>query len=679
MADSMDTQQLGRSSNSNGQVSLDGTNASPSSLNPNDPFAGNFARLNTNRDPTSTQGLKINQSFTLSGTFDLIIPEERDAYGIELNDVANGSGNDIVRLEVRGGTNGVTSVLLQQINLVTGSTVNISSAVLNPSAQDNEIVLTLSYTAPLGATLSTSGPQPVSASFQLLMPGSVPGTEVPDGSPITLSNTATIFATENWTQAQFFAFAPAQSDTTLIGTYGTLDLTQTGTWTYQLANEQANVQALAQGQTVQEHFNIVVTDDHGASTLQPVTVTVTGTNDAPVVAHAIADQSSPIFTVWSYQVPANAFSDVDNATLSYTATLGNDSPLPAWLSFNATTRTFSGTPPQGFSGALDLKVTASDGSVSVSDTFTLSVTAATIAGQATGSVTEDVASALQTSGTLTLSGNGATPVWSITGGATAPQTQDFRFQVDNLKVIKNGSVFFEDTFGDGLAPPLGPNFPPTPGTGATVYTAQGALTEADGRAFFDGTQAITFGTTNYGDRMLLNSDISPISDPVNGTKGLKSNSDFTTEARFDLIMPEDSGDVYGVRLTDQNSTAPNNDSSVDLVVLRDATGVHVQFRQINLSTSTNTAIQTVDLAPGAGDQIVLRLNYDHNSFVSTTAGGSVTASFDLMSNGVVTSTTNVTEHGHDLQERRLHPRPAHSARATRPKPASTSWPAPTEP
>ena len=64
-----------------------------------------------------------------------------------------------------------------------------------------------------------------------------------------------------------------------------------------------------------------------------------------------------------------------------------------------------------------------------------------------------------------------------------------------------------------------------------------------------------FGTTNYGERALLNSDTSPISDPKNGAKGLKANNDFTAEARFDLIMPEDSGDVYGVRLTDQNSNS----------------------------------------------------------------------------------------------------------------------------
>ena len=280
-----------------------------------------------------------------------------------------------------------------------------------------------------------------------------------------------------------------------------------------------------------------VKDAQGATVAQTETITITGTNDAPVVAHAIADQSSPAFTAWSYQVPADAFSDVDdNTTLSYTATLGDNSQLPAWLSFDATSRTFSGTPPQNFGGSLDLKVTASDGSLSVSDTFTLAVTvASSITGQATGSVTEDVASALQASGTLTL--NGTTPLWSITGGTTSAQTQDFRFQVDELKVTKGGFVFFDDTFGDGIAPPSGPANPPATGLNSTAYTVNGGVTEAAGRLFFDGTQSTTFGTTNYGERVMLNSDTSAITDPVNGTKGLKSNSDFSVEARFDLVPP----------------------------------------------------------------------------------------------------------------------------------------------
>jgi hypothetical protein len=102
---------------------------------------------------------------------------------------------------------------------------------------------------------------------------------------------------------------------------------------------------------------------------------VTPVNDAPVVANAIVDQHSPEDTAWSLTVPANTFSDIDGDALAYTASLVDDSVLPSWLSFNAVTRTFSGTPPANFNGQLALKVTASDGTFSTSDTFALNVTA----------------------------------------------------------------------------------------------------------------------------------------------------------------------------------------------------------------------------------------------------------------------------------------------------------------
>jgi hypothetical protein len=103
------------------------------------------------------------------------------------------------------------------------------------------------------------------------------------------------------------------------------------------------------------------------------TVSITAVNEAPVVANAIPDQGVAEDTAWSFQFAANAFTDVDSS-LGYTATLGDGSALPSWLSFNAATRTFSGTPPLNFNGPIDLKVTASDGTAAVSDTFTLAVT-----------------------------------------------------------------------------------------------------------------------------------------------------------------------------------------------------------------------------------------------------------------------------------------------------------------
>ena len=105
---------------------------------------------------------------------------------------------------------------------------------------------------------------------------------------------------------------------------------------------------------------------------------IRGTNP-PTVATAIPDQSATAGTAFSYVFPANTFSDADTGdTLSYTATKTDDTALPTWLAFTASTRTFSGTPQAADAGTVAVKVTASDGNGgSVSDTFDITVAADT--------------------------------------------------------------------------------------------------------------------------------------------------------------------------------------------------------------------------------------------------------------------------------------------------------------
>ncbi|SEI08626.1 type I secretion C-terminal target domain (VC_A0849 subclass) [Pseudomonas asplenii] len=97
-------------------------------------------------------------------------------------------------------------------------------------------------------------------------------------------------------------------------------------------------------------------------------------NHAPVVATPLLDQNASENTPFSYVVPATSFSDPDNDTLSYTARLADGSALPGWLTFDAVTRTFTGTPGDSASGTYAIQVTAADGSnATVSDSFTLAV------------------------------------------------------------------------------------------------------------------------------------------------------------------------------------------------------------------------------------------------------------------------------------------------------------------
>ncbi len=102
-------------------------------------------------------------------------------------------------------------------------------------------------------------------------------------------------------------------------------------------------------------------------------------NNAPTVSNAIANQSTEEEEAWSFQFATDVFNDENTADiLTYTATLADESALPAWLSFTPATRTFAGTPTSDDVGTIAIKVTATDngaGSLSVADEFDLTVNA----------------------------------------------------------------------------------------------------------------------------------------------------------------------------------------------------------------------------------------------------------------------------------------------------------------
>ena len=120
---------------------------------------------------------------------------------------------------------------------------------------------------------------------------------------------------------------------------------------------------------------VTATDAASAAVSDVFDIVVANTNDAPVVANAIADQSATEDSVFSFVVPAQSFADVDlGDTLSYGATLADGSALPSWLSFDTATRTFSGTPVNADVGTLSVTVTATDAaSTPVSDVFDIVV------------------------------------------------------------------------------------------------------------------------------------------------------------------------------------------------------------------------------------------------------------------------------------------------------------------
>ena len=78
--------------------------------------------------------------------------------------------------------------------------------------------------------------------------------------------------------------ATGSTDATFTTDYGKLTLDPaTGQWTYALNNASDKVQQLNAGETKVETFEVTVTDEHGATSTQTISVTITGTNDIPEI------------------------------------------------------------------------------------------------------------------------------------------------------------------------------------------------------------------------------------------------------------------------------------------------------------------------------------------------------------------------------------------------------------
>jgi Ca2+-binding RTX toxin-like protein len=98
-------------------------------------------------------------------------------------------------------------------------------------------------------------------------------------------------------------------------------------------------------------------------------------NQAPQLLVPLPDQSIDEDALFTYGLDAGAFADPDAADrLTYSAGQADGTPLPGWLSFNAYTREFYGTPANEDVGGLDVAVTATDGrGAAVSDVFRVTV------------------------------------------------------------------------------------------------------------------------------------------------------------------------------------------------------------------------------------------------------------------------------------------------------------------
>ncbi|SFU20892.1 Putative Ig domain-containing protein, partial [Algoriphagus locisalis] len=122
-------------------------------------------------------------------------------------------------------------------------------------------------------------------------------------------------------------------------------------------------------------IDVIANDGNGGTVTDTFDIVVANVNDAPTVANTISDQNATEDQLFNFQFAANTFNDIDiGDELAYSAQLSGGAALPAWLDFEPVTRTFSGTPGNNDTGAIEIEVTATDNSAAgTSTTFELTI------------------------------------------------------------------------------------------------------------------------------------------------------------------------------------------------------------------------------------------------------------------------------------------------------------------
>ncbi|WP_228931085.1 VCBS domain-containing protein [Roseibium aggregatum] len=200
-----------------------------------------------------------------------------------------------------------------------------------------------------------------------------------------------------------------------------------GSWSFDPSH--AAYQHLADGQTQQVTIPVTVTDSAGATDTQNLVVSVTGTNDAPVVSGPVdlgSGKEDQAVSITAAQLLAHA-TDIDTGdVLSVTGLSASHGTITGDAAHG-----FTFTPDANYNGPVSLSYQVTDGhggSVPQTASLVLGATpdAAVITGTDTGSVTEDkhvTGGLLTADGTLTIADPDAgeaafTPVSGAAGAGT---------------------------------------------------------------------------------------------------------------------------------------------------------------------------------------------------------------------------------------------------------------------
>ncbi|MEH2558022.1 VCBS repeat-containing protein [Bradyrhizobium algeriense] len=406
-------------------------------------------------------------------------------------------------------------------------------------------------------------------------------------------------------------------------TYGALTLNPDGSWSYALDNDAA--QGLKAGETVQEIFTVKATDSAGAEVTQQVTITVTGTNDVPVISGTTTGAVGEDGTLTAQGALTTTDADVgDTATWSV---VGNDTGQYGDLTLNTDgswSYALDNDAAQGLKAGetvqeiFTVKATDSEGA-SVTQQVTVTVTGTNdvpvISGSATSAVAEDGTLTAQGALTTTDADVGDTATWSVVGNDTGQYGEltlntdgSWSYALDNdaaqgLKAGKTAHEIFTvkatDSAGAEVTQQVtvtvtGTNDVPVISGTATstvaedgTLTAQGALTASDA----DVGDTVTWSVVNDG----------------RGTYG-----DITVDqdGHWSYVLDNDSAqglrdgqnaqEIFTVKVTDSSGATSEHQVTVTVAGTNDAPVISGAFtgetqEDVTLVTSGDLVAKDVDV------------------------------------------------------------------------------------
>ncbi|WP_445262667.1 VCBS domain-containing protein [Pseudomonas sp. EL_65y_Pfl2_R96] len=336
------------------------------------------------------------------------------------------------------------------------------------------------------------------------------------------------------------------------GIYGSIAVDSTGQWTYTLANGSdgvaSAVQSLKAGESHDEVFSVQVSDGLGGVDTQLVTVTVSGSNDAPVLSFATGNDAGNVQEDTTLSVSGQFSSaDIDHDATASWSIAGSNTGTYGSIAVDSTgqwTYTLANGSDGIASAVQSLKAGESHDevfSVQVSDGLggvdtqlvTITVSGSNDApvlsfatGNDTGAVQED--SSLSVSGQFSSADidHAATATWSIAGSNTgtygsiavdssgqwtytlANGSDGIASAVQSLKAGESHNEVFSVQVSDGLGgvdtqlvtvTVTGSNDQPT----LTIADTTGAMNEGDGTATLSDSGALSFADVDNTDAVTV--------------------------------------------------------------------------------------------------------------------------------------------------------------------------------